>query len=69
MTAKRYNAALDRWHVEEGDYGQPLIFHRHGKADQPAYVVNEDNDRRLVQCADCMQYLELVGTTPAASPD
>ena len=69
MTAERYNTSLERWRVEGGDYGQPLIFHRHGKADHPAYVIHEDKDRRLVQCADCMHYVELIGTTPAASAD
>ena len=69
MTAKKFNRGLERWRVEEGDYGQPMIFHRHGKSDYPAYVINEDNDRRLAQCAECMQYLELMGTTPAASAD
>jgi hypothetical protein len=69
VTAKQYHAGLERWRVEEGDYGQPLVFHRHRETEHPAYVIHEDNDRRLVQCADCMQYLELVGTTPAASAD
>ena len=67
MSAKRFNAGLERWQVEEGDNGQPLIFHRHGDADHPAFVLDEDHDRRLAQCVECEQYLEVVGTTPAAS--
>jgi hypothetical protein len=46
-----------------------LIFHRHGKAEQLAYVIHEDNDRRLAQCAECTHYLEVIGTTPAAAAD
>ena len=69
VTAKQYNTGLERWRVEESGYGQPLIFHRHRKIDHPAYVLHEESDRRLAQCAACMQYLELIGTTPAASAD
>jgi hypothetical protein len=69
VTAKQYNTGLERWRVEQGDYGQSLIFHRHGETEHPAYVIHEDNDRRLAQCADCMQYLELVGTVPAIGTD
>jgi hypothetical protein len=69
VTAKRYSSGLERWRVKEGDHGQPLIFHRHGKAEQLAYVIHEDNDRRLAQCAECTHYLEVIGTTPAAAAD
>jgi hypothetical protein len=70
VSARRYNAGLERWRVQEGDYGQLLIFHRHrGGAEHPAYVLDEDNDRRLAQCVECKQYVEVFGTTPAASAE
>jgi hypothetical protein len=51
--------AFGGWRVEEDDYGQPMVFHRHTLGDVVAYIVNSDPSGELAQCSDCMQYLSL----------
>ena len=54
------------WEIAEDDYGDAMIFHRHVGAEYPAYIIARGGQRQLAQCSNCMQYLELVGTTDAS---
>jgi len=54
------------WRVEEDDYGQPMVFHRHTLGDAVAYIVNSDPSGDLARCSDCMQYLSLSQLPTAA---
>jgi hypothetical protein len=55
-----------RWLVEEDDYGQPMVFHRHTLGDVVAYIINSDPSGDLAQCSDCLQYLSLSRSPTAA---
>jgi hypothetical protein len=69
VTARIDTPGLERWRIDEDDYGDPMVFHRHADAEFPAHVIGGNGERRLAQCSNCMQYLELVGTRAAIATD
>jgi hypothetical protein len=69
VTARIDTPGREHWRVEEDDYGDLMVFHRHVDAEFPAHVIGREDERQLAQCSNCMAYLELVGTTAATSTD
>jgi hypothetical protein len=69
VIARAATHGLADWRIEEDDYGDLMIFHRHVADDAPAYIVGRGAEHQLAQCSGCMQYLELIGTRPAPVPD
>jgi hypothetical protein len=68
MDATTATTGLDDWRVFDGDgFDEPMIFHRHLGGEYPAYLISANREPHVAQCSGCMQSLELVGTTPAAS--
>ena len=67
LTVRTDTPGLEHWRVQEDDYGDPVIFHRHVGTEHPAYIIDRAGDRQLAQCSSCEQYLELAGMTPAAT--
>jgi hypothetical protein len=53
----------DHWQIEEDDYGDPMVFHRHLIEEVPAYIISGLANRRLAQCSECQQYLEFLETS------
>jgi hypothetical protein len=69
VTARTDTPGLEYWRVDEDDYGDPMVVHRHVDAEFPAHVISRHGERQLAQCSDCMGYLELVGTRAATATD
>lgn len=46
-------AADNAWLVEENDYGDPMVLHRHPAGDVVAYVLLGRNGGSYAQCAEC----------------
>jgi hypothetical protein len=68
-TARTDTPGLEYWRVDEDDYGEPMVFHRHVSRECPAHVIGRHGERRLAQCSECMQSLELVGTRATNATD
>jgi hypothetical protein len=45
--------ASQAWLVEENDYGDPMVQHRHPTGDVVAYVLLGRNGGSYAQCSDC----------------
>lgn len=67
MTVEADPASAKLWEVEEDDYGDLIVLHRHPSGMVPAYIIGQGPERRLVQCSECMQYAE-IETTQAETP-
>jgi hypothetical protein len=59
----------NQWEIEEGDYGDPVVFHRHPAETVPAYIVGGGPHHRFAKCSECMEYFEFaesIGRPPQA---
>jgi hypothetical protein len=43
----------ERWEIDQDDFGNPLVRHRHPTLTVQAYVVKEPDGSRLARCPDC----------------
>ena len=69
VTPRTDTLGLENWRVDEDDYGDPLVFHRHVRGEYPAPAIGRSAERQLAQCSNCMRYLELVRTTAVTTAD
>jgi hypothetical protein len=53
---------VGEWRIEEDDYGDAMIFHRHAASEEPAYIIGRGPDQWIAQCSTCLIYLELEPT-------
>ena len=53
----------DRWEIGAGEYGDPLVFHRHLAESVPAYVIGGGPEHRFAMCSECREYLEFAERT------
>jgi hypothetical protein len=59
VTVRADPATASLWEVEEDDYGDLIVMHRHPSAVVPAYIIGRGPERELAQCSECMQYAEI----------
>jgi hypothetical protein len=51
----------DRWEIDQDDFGNPLVRHRHPTMTVAAYVSKDAGGRRLARCPDCREEIEVSG--------
>jgi hypothetical protein len=59
VTVRADPATANLWEVEEDDYGDLIVMHRHPSATVPAYIISRGPARQLAQCSECLQYAEI----------
>jgi hypothetical protein len=67
VTAIADPATANLWEVEEDDYGDLIVMHRHLSATVTAYIISHDPGRQVAQCSECGQYAE-IGRRQAQAP-
>ncbi|HET6745280.1 MAG TPA: hypothetical protein VFH90_05440 [Candidatus Limnocylindria bacterium] len=45
--------SAERWEIDQDDFGNPVVRHRHRTATVPAYVSKNADGRRSARCPQC----------------
>jgi hypothetical protein len=51
--------SAERWEIDQDEFGNPLVRHRHTTATVSAYVVKDGDGRRTARCPGCGEVFEL----------
>jgi hypothetical protein len=51
--------SAEQWEIDQDDFGNPLVRHRHPTFTVGAYVSKDGNGRRTARCPDCGERLEI----------
>jgi hypothetical protein len=49
----------ERWEIDQDEFGNPLVRHRHPTMTVAAYVSKDVDGRRLARCPDCREEVEV----------
>jgi hypothetical protein len=67
VTVRADPATAILWEVEEDDYGDLIVMHRHPNAVVPAYIIGRGPERLVAQCSECQQFAQ-IDTPQAQTP-
>jgi hypothetical protein len=59
------NEPAERWEIDQDEFGNPLMRHRHTTTSIGAPVTKGADGRRLASCPDCGEHIEV----PSQSSD
>jgi hypothetical protein len=45
--------SAERWEIDQDDFGNPLVRHRHPTVTVSAYVIKDAGGGRTARCPDC----------------
>jgi hypothetical protein len=51
--------SAERWEIDQDDFGNPLVRHRHPTVTVSAYVIKAADGGRTARCPDCGDVFEL----------
>ena len=49
----------ERWEIDQDEFGNPLVRHRHPTMTVAAYISKDDDGRRLARCPVCGDQIEV----------
>lgn len=56
--------AAKRWEIDQDEFGNPLVRHRHPTVTIPAYLSKDGDGRRLARCPTCGETFAVPEQTP-----
>jgi hypothetical protein len=51
----------ERWEIDQDEFGNPLVRHRHSTLTVGAFVLKDSQDRRVARCPSCGDEVEIPG--------
>ena len=51
--------SAERWEIDQDDFGNPVVRHRHTTATVGAYVSKDAEGRRSARCQECGEQLDV----------
>jgi hypothetical protein len=51
--------AAERWEIDQDDFGNPLVRHRHAPLTVQSYVIKGADGRRTARCPNCGDTFEV----------
>ena len=51
--------AAERWEIDQDEFGNPLVRHRHTTTTVSAYVAKDGEGRRSARCPGCGEVFQL----------
>ena len=49
----------ERWEIDQDEFGNPLVRHRHSTFTVGAFVLKDAQDHRLARCPNCGEEIEI----------
>jgi hypothetical protein len=51
--------AAERWEIDQDEFGNPLVRHRHSTVTVAAYVTKDGDGKRSARCPDCGERIDI----------